>query len=220
MRLETSGAALDLVLGALGLVGAVWGLVADRIGARWPAHEDGSVRSVDWRTVVTIVVGGFALAGVVARFPELPALPIFLAYAAVLVLMLATDLDQRLLPDVLTLPLVPATLAVVLLGWDPLVPAAELPLALVAAIAIPAVLLALSLPFGNGALGLGDVKLLVSVGLLLGLQRAIGGLIVGALLAGIVIAILLLARRITLHSYVPFGPFLIIGALWGMLVVG
>ena len=220
MRLETSGPSLDLVLGALGLIGAVWGLVADRIGARWPAHEDGSVRSVDWRTIVTIVVGGLALAGLGARFGELPAFAIFLAYAAVLVLMLATDLDQRLLPDVLTLPLVPATLAVVLLGWDPLVPAGELPLALVAAIAIPAVLLALSLPFGNGALGLGDVKLLVSVGLLLGLQRAVGGLIVGALLAGIVIAILLLARRITLHSYVPFGPFLIIGALWGMLVVG
>src|SRR5450759_5774372 len=30
----------------LGVVGAAWGLVADRIGARWPAHEDGRVRAV------------------------------------------------------------------------------------------------------------------------------------------------------------------------------
>ena len=28
------------------------------------------------------------------------------------------------------------------------------------------------------------------------------------------IAALLVARRITLKSYIPFGPFLIIGAVW------
>ncbi len=128
-------------------------------------------------------------------------------------------LDQRLLPDELTLPLIPFALVVVLLGLDPFVPRGELPLAIVAALAIPGALLALSIPFGAGAFGLGDVKLLVSVGLLLGLQRAFGGVVAGVLLGGIVIGVLVLARRITLRSYVPFGPFLIVGALWGMLVL-
>jgi len=41
---------------------------------------------------------------------------------------------------------------------------------------------------------------------------------VGALLAGVVLAILLAARRITLRTYVPFGPFLIAGAYWAVLV--
>ncbi len=203
----------------LAIGGAAWGLAADRIGARWPAHEDGGVRSVDWRTAIVSTIGGLAFAGLGLRFADPGHLLVFGIYAAALVLLLATDLDQRLLPDLVTLPLVPFALAAVLLGRDALVPPADLSLAVVAAIAIPGVLFALSVPFGAGALGLGDVKLLVSVGLLLGLQRALGGLIAGGLIAGVVIGALVLARRLTLRSYVPFGPFLIVGALWGMLVV-
>ena len=41
-------------------------------------------------------------------------------------------------------------------------------LAIVAAVVIPAVLFVLSIPFGAGAIGIGDIKLLVSVGLLAG----------------------------------------------------
>jgi leader peptidase (prepilin peptidase)/N-methyltransferase len=66
---------------------------------------------------------------------------------------------------------------------------------------------------------MGDVKLLVGVGLLLGLARALGGVLVGLLLAGVVLVALLAARRIGRRSYVPFGPFLILGALWAVLVL-
>jgi leader peptidase (prepilin peptidase)/N-methyltransferase len=45
------------------------------------------------------------------------------------------------------------------------------------------------------------------------------GVVYGALLAGIVIVVLLVLRRITLKTYIPFGPFLIIGALWAILVL-
>jgi leader peptidase (prepilin peptidase) / N-methyltransferase len=203
----------------LATAGGAWGFIADRIGARWPAHEDGSVRRIDWRTAVTVAAGALALGGVGRRFDEPSSLVIFGIVVVALILLLATDLDQRLLPDEVTLPLIPFVAAVVLLGLDPFVPRADLPLAIVAAVGIPAVLLALSIPFGAGAFGLGDVKLLVSVGLLLGLQRAIGGIIAGVLIGGLVIGLLVLARRITLRSYVPFGPFIILGALWGMLVL-
>jgi prepilin signal peptidase PulO-like enzyme (type II secretory pathway) len=40
----------------------------------------------------------------------------------------------------------------------------------------------------------------------------------GALISGLVIFVLLAARRITLRSYIPFGPFLIIGAVWAALL--
>lgn len=204
---------------ALAVAGGVWGLAADRVAARWPAHDDGSVRGLDWRTIATVVVGAAALGGVTARFADSRELAVFGAEALVLVLLLATDLDQRLLPDELTLPLVGFAVLVVLLGLDPFVGPPDVPLAIVAAVAIPAVLFAMSIPFGEGALGFGDVKLLVSVGLLLGLQRAIGGLLAGVLVGGIVIGLLVVARRITLRSYVPFGPFLILGALWGIVVL-
>ncbi len=37
-------------------------------------------------------------------------------------------------------------------------------------------------------------------------------------MAGIVIVVLLVARRVTLKPYIPFGPFLILGALWAILL--
>ena len=76
-------------------------------------------------------------------------------------------------------------------GANPLVPPGALPGAILAAVAIPAVLFAVAIPFGAGAIGMGDLKLLVSVGLLAGLARAVTGVVVGALVAGVVLAVLL-----------------------------
>ena len=61
---------------------------------------------------------------------------------------------------------------------------------------IPAVLYLPSIPFGAGAFGIGDVKLLVGTGLLLGGERALGGTIFGLILAGVVLLVLLVTRRI------------------------
>lgn len=214
----------------LGLVGAAWGLAADRIGARWPEHEEvaddagvvirqaGWVRPVDWRTPVVVILGGVSLGALALRFDEPVALLIFGAFFAALTLLLATDLDQRLLPDLITLPAIPLALLVGVAGINPLVPPDALPGALLAAVAIPAFLFVVAIPFGAGAIGLGDLKMLVSVGLLTGLSRAVAGMVVGALAAGVVLALLLAARRITLRTYVPFGPFLIAGAYWAVLV--
>ncbi len=88
------------------------------------------------------------------------------------------------------------------------------------AVAVPVVLLLISIPFGKGAFGGGDVKLLVSVGLMAGPFRMVSGVVWGILLAGIVLVVLLALRRITLKTYVPFGPFLIAGAVWGILGPG
>jgi leader peptidase (prepilin peptidase)/N-methyltransferase len=66
---------------------------------------------------------------------------------------------------------------------------------------------------------MGDVKLLVGTGLLLGFQAAFSGVLSGLLLSGVVLVALLAARRIGRKSFVPFGPFLIIGALYAVLVL-
>jgi len=91
-------------------------------------------------------------------------------------------------------------------------------LAVIAALAIPAVLYLPSIPFGAGAFGMGDVKFLVGMGLMVGGERALGGTLVGLLVAGVVLAVLLVTRRIGRRTYVPFGPFLILGALWAVLL--
>lgn len=201
----------------LGVLGAAWGFVADRIGARWPVHDDGSVRAMDWRTPVAVASGALALGALTLRFAEPVPAVVFGAYLVALVLLLATDLDQRLLPDLITLSAIPLALAFDLLGLNPLVPTGVLPIAIVAAIAVPGLMYLFSIPFGAGAFGLGDVKLLVSVGLLVGPLRMFSGVVYGALLAGLVIVVLLVLRRITLKSYIPFGPFLIFGAIWAIL---
>jgi leader peptidase (prepilin peptidase) / N-methyltransferase len=203
----------------LALIGAGWGFVSDRIGARWPAHEDGHVRPIDWRTPLAVASGAAAMGALTLRFAAPVPAVIFGAYLVALVLLLATDLDQRLLPDAITLPAIPIALAVDLLGLNPFLGPPDLPLAIGVAIGVPALLALLAVPFGAGAIGIGDLKLLVSVGLLAGPLRLVAGTVYGAILAGIVILVLLVARRITLRTYIPFGPFLIYGALWAILVV-
>jgi leader peptidase (prepilin peptidase) / N-methyltransferase len=202
------------------VAGLAWGVVADRIAARWPAHEDGSVRPVDWRTVAVALAGALAVALLVDRLGSDPKGLIFVGVVVVLlVLLFATDLDQRLLPDVVTLPLVGYALVGFVAGFGPFVRTpTDLLWAAVAGVALPAALLVLSVPFGAGAIGMGDLKLLLGVGLIVGPIRLVTAVVAGALAAALTIVVLLAARRITLKSYVPYGPFLIAGALWAMLV--
>jgi leader peptidase (prepilin peptidase)/N-methyltransferase len=208
---------LSLVLGA---AGAALGVLADRFATRWPEHDEEHPpgRSVDWRTVVCGVVGALALGLLPQRFEgDVLATVVFGAWFVTLIVGLATDLDQRMLPDELTLPVIPLALVYAVSGLNPLV-GGSLVLAILAAVAIPAVLYLPSIPFGAGAFGLGDVKLLAGVGLMLGGDRALGGTLFGLILAGVVLVVLLVTRRIGRKSFVPFGPFLILGALWAVLI--
>jgi len=208
-----------VVIGVLALVGAAWGFAADRLAARWPAHEDGSIRPVDWRTPLVVLVGAVAAPLVVERYATIPtALLVFGIYVAALVVLFATDLDQRLLPDVITLPLIGLAAIVLISGSSIFIRTNDDVLwAIGASIVVPAALFALSIPFGRGAIGQGDLKLLVSVGLLTGSANLFYALIGGALLAGVVVGALLFVRRISLKTYVPYGPFLIAGILWVIL---
>lgn len=204
----------------LGAAGFGLGLAADRFATRWPEHDEEHPpgRAVDWRTALTALVGAVAFGLLPLRFAGDPlAALIFGAWFVTLVVGLATDLDQRILPDLLTLPVIPVALAYALSGANPLV-GTEVVLAVVAALAIPAVLFVPSIPFGAGAFGIGDVKLLVAVGLLAGGSRALGSVVFALVLSGVVLLVLLAARRIGRRTYVPFGPFFIIGALWAVLV--
>ena len=90
--------------------------------------------------------------------------------------------------------------------------------AVIAAVAIPAVLFLPSIPFGAGAFGIGDVKLLAGVGLLVGGSRALSSVVFALVVSGVVLLVLLAARRIGRRTYVPFGPFFIVGALWAVLL--
>jgi len=201
-------------------VGAIFGILADRLATRWPEHDEEvpAGRPIGWRTAFCAAFGALAFAILPMRFAGDPlAVALFGAWFATLVVGMATDLDQRLLPDVLTLPVIPIALVYALSGRNPLVGADVLP-AIAIATLVPLVLYLLSIPFGAGAFGIGDVKMLVGVGLMSGAIRAFTGLVSGLFAAGIVLVVLIVGRRVTMKSYVPYGPFLIFGAVWGILV--
>jgi len=211
---------MEPLAGLLGAAGFALGLAADRFATRWPEHDEEHPpgRAVDWRTAIVALVGALALGLLPLRFGGDPAaFAIFGAWFVTLVIGLATDLDQRLLPDILTVPVIPVALVYALSGTNPLV-GTEVVIAVVAAVAIPALLYLPSIPFGAGACGLGDVKLLAGVGLMAGGSRAVGSVVFALALAGIVLVILLATRRIGRRTYIPFGPFFIIGGLWAVLL--
>ncbi|MDE0139809.1 MAG: A24 family peptidase [bacterium] len=67
----------------------------------------------------------------------------------------------------------------------------------------------------RGAIGMGDVKLALLLGLFAGYtgwETAVAALVGAFLLAGAVGVLLLALRRITRHDHLPFGPFMVAGA--------
>jgi len=205
------------------LAGGAWGLASDRIAVRWPEHDEEGLpggRAPGWRTAVAVLLGAAGLGAVPVRFDGPVQIAAFGAYVIALTLLLAIDLDQRLLPNEATLPAIPLALVFALSGANPLVSPGALVIAGVVAVVVPMAVYLFSIPFGAGAFGWGDVKLLVSVGLMVGADRLILGVVYGFLVAGAVIVALLALRRITLRSFIPMGPFLIIGAFWAVLGPG
>ncbi len=197
-------------------VGGAFGFGADRLASRWPAHESEVVRGLDWRTLV-VMLGSVAAFGLLAArwHDDTSALVVLGIYVGALLVLLATDLDQKLLPDVITLPLIVYAALVTLLGLNPVLAGkAHLLLAdgdasaLAAAVLAPG-LLALSDRLFHGALGMGDLKLAVSLGLMFGISQLFVGFMLATVAFAAVVLALLVARRISLKTAIPFGPALI-----------
>lgn len=208
------------LIAALAIAGAILGLAADRLSVRWPGHEaDYRPRGRDWRTVVLMVAGAAVFGGLAARWQSDPQALVLLAVVVVaLIVLLATDLDQKLLPDLITLPLIAFTALLLLLGWSPLLAGKELGLVsgIAAGVAAPVFLFVTDRLIG-GDLGDGDLKLAVSVGLLCGISLLVAGLLVASIGFSGVLLVLIAAKRLSLRSPVPFGPVLIATAFVAML---
>lgn len=125
-----------------------------------------------------------------------------------LLAMSAIDARHMILPDVLTLPLIPAGLAVAALtpGVDVTQHAIG---AVVGAGALAAVAAAHKRLTGREGLGLGDVKLFAAAGAWVGWQGLPSVLLIGAG-AGLAAALMTSRRG---RQPIPFGPFLALG-LW------
>jgi leader peptidase (prepilin peptidase)/N-methyltransferase len=148
------------------------------------------------------------------------ALPAFLYLGAVGLALAVIDLDTHRLPNALTLPSYP--IAVALLTVAALVDHRPGLLVLAAAGAAAFfALYALLWILYPGGMGLGDVKLAGVLGLYLG-YLGWGAVAVGGFLGfgyGAVIGVALMAgRKAGRKSRIPFGPFMVAGALTAVFV--
>lgn len=149
-----------------------------------------------------------------------PELAVWLLLTPVGVLLALVDLRVRRLPDVLTLPLAVAALA--LLGAVALVPehTGEWPRALWGALALGAFYYVLWWLNPDG-MGFGDVKLALGAGAVLGWygwDTLLLGTFAGVLLGALSGTALVLVGKAGRKSAIPFGPFLIAGAYAGLLI--
>ncbi|MDR7274626.1 prepilin peptidase [Catenuloplanes atrovinosus] len=171
-----------------------------------------------------LVEAGTALlfVAITARFGLSPDLPAYLYLASIAVALAMIDLDVRRLPNVIVLPsylvgLILLAPAVIASGdWGQAVRA----LAAMAALWLFYRLLTVVRP---GGMGLGDVKLAGLLGLYLGWlgwDALLVGAFAGFLIGGLAGAALLTARRATGKTAVPFGPFMLLGALLAIFAAG
>jgi leader peptidase (prepilin peptidase) / N-methyltransferase len=194
------------------VVGAAIGLAADWLSTRWPEHEpDYRRRWPDWRTVLVPAAGAAVGASLVTRWTGSSDLAFLGIYFAALLVLLATDLDQKLLPDWITLPLIGFCGVALAFNWAP--PLADKSFGqgsgVLAAIGVPAFLF-VSDRLLRGDLGAGDLKLAVSVGLMSGVYNVFVGMIVASIGFSLILIVLIVLRRLSLRSAVPFGPVLIV----------
>lgn len=149
-----------------------------------------------------------------------PELAVWLLCAPLAVLLATVDVRVHRLPDPLTLPLAAAT-PLLLLGAE-LLPyeAGAWFHALLGGLALGGGYFVLFLIRPSG-MGFGDVKLALSVGAALGWYGwgvLFAGTFAGFLLGSLYGLGLVLARRGSRKSAIPFGPFMIGGALLGLLL--
>jgi leader peptidase (prepilin peptidase)/N-methyltransferase len=122
------------------------------------------------------------------------------------------DLETGFIPDKLTLPAflmgIIFLVAFQIVNWKS---------ALIGAVSGGALLLFLMIIgkaiFKKDAMGMGDVKLLVLIGVYVGFPAVFISLFLGSIAAFIIILIGLLTKKQSIGSTIPFGPFIAIGTL-------
>ena len=127
-------------------------------------------------------------------------------------------MQHRIIPDVLSLPMIALTPLVVMLH-----PELSWRSGLIGVIAGGGIIYLIAwlylLVRGREGMGMGDAKLLAAIGGWLGYQAIMPTLLVGSVLGSVVgIGAMLKSRQLNLQTELPFGPFLALGAALFLLL--
>jgi leader peptidase (prepilin peptidase)/N-methyltransferase len=169
----------------------------DRISARYPLAE----LSLGLLYLGTVLVLGTGDAGKLA---------LGLVLCTLLVAVTLTDLERRIIPNALVIAGVIVAIPLLAIA-DP----GALPSHLIAAAVAGGLLFLIALAYPRG-MGMGDVKLVMMMGLYLG--RSVAPALLVAFAAGALVGLAMIARHGSdaRKSAIPFGPFLASGGVVGL----
>jgi leader peptidase (prepilin peptidase)/N-methyltransferase len=167
---------------------------------------------ISWRYPVVELLNGFGYLFILHCFGPTPATLIYALFFSSLVVITFIDLTHQIIPDVITLPGIPlsflAASTLLPTGWLNSLEGLLLGGGLFYLIAYLSILL-----LKKEGMGGGDIKLVAMIGALLGWKEVMLA-IFSASVAGSVVGLLLIGTRLRDRSDpIPFGPFLVLGAL-------
>lgn len=196
------------------LGGAVAGWLCAPLAARY------FDRPIRWARPVVAVTAGVACGAFAWRFHTRAELPAYLYLALVGSLLAVVDVAVKRLPNPFTLP--SYLVGLVLLGAAALLDGhpARIRYAAVG-LAVLWALYAVQHLIAPGAIGWGDVKLAGVLGLYLGWLGSAAwwlGVLAGFVLGGLYAIGLLVSRRGSRKTEIPFGPFMLAGTVVGILL--
>jgi leader peptidase (prepilin peptidase)/N-methyltransferase len=158
-----------------------------------------------------VATGLLFAAAVLVDWSDPAEIAIDFVFVTMLAAITLTDLERRIIPNKILLA--GAVLCVLIaLPTDP----GGMPERVIAAVAAGGLWFAVALAYPRG-MGLGDVKLTATMGLFLG--RAVAPALLAALIAGSAVGLALIWRHGSeaRKMAIPFGPFLALGGIVGML---
>lgn len=176
--------------------------------------------SISWRYPLVELLTASLFVLLILRFTNVIALVIYMVFICSLVVITFIDLQHYIIPDEISIPgifiglglnLLPATLT-----GGQLVSGSFLN-SLIGCIAGGGTLYLAALfsllVFRKEGMGGGDIKLMGMVGAFLGWKLVMMTIVVGSLLGAVVGVTLILLRLKTRSEYIPFGPYLALGAV-------
>ena len=159
-----------------------------------------------WSRVAVELFSALLFAYLWERFGPSWRLLVLAFYCSLLVLIALIDLRYRLVLNVL---IYPAAVVALLLRF---VPPGEDALTTLLGGAVGLTFFSLVALLRRGGMGAGDVKLAALIGLMVGFPQVVWALTLGILAGGAVALFLFLTHLKDLKSYMPYAPFLCLGA--------
>ncbi len=170
---------------------------------------------ISWRYPLVECLNGVGYLGIVYKFGLNQSALVYALFLSALLVVMMIDLDHLMIPDVISL-------SGMIIGF--FASAFMLPLGWVGSLLGMVLgggvlwMLAILSPylFGKEGLGGGDIKLLAMIGAFLGWQPVFMTLFLASLAGAVVGLVLMAFRYLERGQYIPFGPFLVLGAVVSM----